>query len=236
MAPWIESHDEIWEHHKTIKLCSLLGIEDVAAVGHLISIWHFVLRNAWRDANLEAWGEDGIEHAARWRGERGLMVKALREVGFLDGYIVHGWKERAGKLMQNRLYNERKKQCAAKRRNSAAKRRKQIATLPYHTIPNHTIPNPTQPMDIGRIIPPKREWVAAFCKERNNSVDPDQFMAHYERNGWKVGRNPMKSWKAAICGTWEKNNGGFDGNRNQTGRIVGGAAPVPGKYSGIVNH
>lgn len=85
--------------------------------------------------------------------------------------------------------------------------------------------------DVGRTIPPKIEWVREFCKERKNSVDPDRFFAHYESNGWKVGKNPMKSWKAAICGTWEKNNGGFNGNGTSQKRIVGsGAEPIPGKY------
>jgi hypothetical protein len=26
----------------------------------------------------------------------------------------------------------------------------------------------------------------------------EKFHAHYEANGWKVGRNPMKDWKAAV--------------------------------------
>ena len=76
---WIESHDDIWEHHKTIRLCRILGITDVEAVGHLTSLWHFVLRNAWETADLSAWGDEGIEAAARWRKEPGVFVKALRE-------------------------------------------------------------------------------------------------------------------------------------------------------------
>ena len=50
---------------------------------------------------------------------------------------------------------------------------------------------------MGRVIPPKLEWVVAFCKERKNAVDPERFFAHYESNGWRVGKNPMKSWKTA---------------------------------------
>jgi hypothetical protein len=30
----------------------------------------------------------------------------------------------------------------------------------------------------------------------------EKFHAHYEANGWKVGRNPMKDWKAAVR-TWD---------------------------------
>ena len=51
---------------------------------------------------------------------------------------------------------------------------------------------------------PTVEEVAAYCKERNNGVDPHRFIAHYEAVGWKVGKNPMKDWKAAVR-TWERN-------------------------------
>ena len=50
---------------------------------------------------------------------------------------------------------------------------------------------------------PTLEEVKAYCQERKNSVDAERFIAYYESNGWKVGRNPMKDWKMAII-TWEK--------------------------------
>ncbi|MCK9525865.1 MAG: replication protein [Limnochordia bacterium] len=56
-----------------------------------------------------------------------------------------------------------------------------------------------------RFIPPNYQEIQAYCKERNNSVDPQRFIDHYTSNGWMVGRNKMKDWKAAIR-TWEKNN------------------------------
>jgi hypothetical protein len=141
---WIESHDGIWEHHKTIRLCGLLGIGRAQAVGHLHGLWHFVLRNAWKDADLEAWGDAEIERAAFWEGEKGKFVSALREVKFIDGFVVHGWLERAGKLVMDRRYNEQRRVNAVKRRKSAFLRRKTEATQPNPTQPNHTIPNPTK--------------------------------------------------------------------------------------------
>lgn len=132
---WIEAHDDIWEHHKTIRLCKELGILDVQAVGHLLSLWHFVLRNAWRDANLEAWGDDMIEVAARWRGTPGSFLDALRKVGLMDGYIVHGWAERAGRLVYDRTRKEAERKSAEQRRTSGGKSK---ATVPYSTVPNPT--------------------------------------------------------------------------------------------------
>jgi hypothetical protein len=52
---------------------------------------------------------------------------------------------------------------------------------------------------------PTIEDVAAYCKDRGGKVDPQAWMDHYTANGWKVGRNPMKDWKAAVR-QWERND------------------------------
>jgi len=57
-------------------------------------------------------------------------------------------------------------------------------------------------------IPPKLEDVEKYCNERQNDVNPAKFMAYYEQNGWKVGKNKMKNWKMAIH-TWEHKNYNF---------------------------
>ncbi len=51
---------------------------------------------------------------------------------------------------------------------------------------------------------PTIEEISAFCKERGNYVDPEQFYYFYESKGWKVGRSAMKSWQACVR-TWERN-------------------------------
>ena len=47
----------------------------------------------------------------------------------------------------------------------------------------------------------------AYCNERGNRVDPERFIDYYISNGWKVGKNPMKDWKAAVR-TWERTDEG----------------------------
>lgn len=56
-----------------------------------------------------------------------------------------------------------------------------------------------------KFVKPTLEEVKAYCDERKNEIDPEYFIAFYESNGWKVGKNPMKNWKMAIT-TWEKRN------------------------------
>lgn len=54
-----------------------------------------------------------------------------------------------------------------------------------------------------RFVPPSLDEVTAYCTERNNTVDPEGFIDFYTSNGWKVGKNPMKDWKAAVR-SWEQ--------------------------------
>lgn len=50
---------------------------------------------------------------------------------------------------------------------------------------------------------PTVEEVAAYCRERGNSVDAERFVDFYASKGWKVGNQPMKDWKACVR-TWER--------------------------------
>ena len=61
---------------------------------------------------------------------------------------------------------------------------------------------------------PTLEEVRAYCQERGNSVNPEKWYDHYTSNGWKVGKNPMKDWKAAVR-TWER-SGYNDAKKTET--------------------
>lgn len=56
-----------------------------------------------------------------------------------------------------------------------------------------------------RFEKPTLSQITQYCLERNNNVNAEQFYDYYESNGWKVGKNSMKDWKACVR-TWEKNN------------------------------
>ena len=59
---------------------------------------------------------------------------------------------------------------------------------------------PTRP---NRFAPPTVDQVREYCEERGNSVNPQRFVDYYSSNGWMVGKNKMKDWKAAVR-TWEQ--------------------------------
>lgn len=67
--------------------------------------------------------------------------------------------------------------------------------------------NKTISKDIGekrkRFEPPTIEQLEEYIKEKNYNVNAEKFFYFYESKGWMVGKNKMKSWKAAVS-TWNK--------------------------------
>lgn len=46
--------------------------------------------------------------------------------------------------------------------------------------------------------PPSHTEINDYCKERQITVDAERFINHYDSNGWMVGKNKMKDWKATV--------------------------------------
>ena len=71
------------------------------------------------------------------------------------------------------------------------------------TKPNQT--KPSQTKGGRRFAPPARDEVSAYALEyaEEKRLDPggfdaERFVDYYASNGWKVGRNAMKDWRAAV--------------------------------------
>lgn len=56
------------------------------------------------------------------------------------------------------------------------------------------------------MVKPDLNQISDYMLERgfNEEDQPEAFFDHFESNGWKVGKNPMKNWQAAIR-TWIRN-------------------------------
>ena len=77
----------------------------------------------------------------------------------------------------------------------------------------------------NHFVKPSVQEVAEYCRERNNGIDPEEFVAFYESKGWMVGKNRMKDWHAAII-TWEKSK-----KRESPSRKT-----RPGKKESVLEH
>lgn len=57
-----------------------------------------------------------------------------------------------------------------------------------------------------RFSKPSVAEVSAYAEERGHRFfDAEKFVDYYESNGWKVGKNPMRDWKAAVR-NWARND------------------------------
>ena len=91
-----------------------------------------------------------------------------------------------------------------------------------------------------RFAPPTLAEVQEYIREKNYSIDAERFIDYYEANGWKVGKNPMKDWKATVR-NWERRNGNDfgagggvrNGIRNGNGRSKGDDEQV---QTGFIPH
>ena len=71
-----------------------------------------------------------------------------------------------------------------------------------NTIKSNTIKTNTN----KRFIAPSIEEVQEYIDENGYSVDAERFIDYYTSNGWMVGKNHMKDWKATVR-NWERKNG-----------------------------
>lgn len=81
-------------------------------------------------------------------------------------------------------------------------------------IPNGILSPKGENTPLKKFIKPKIEEIISYCRERNNSVNPERFFDFYESKGWKVGKNPMKDWRAAVR-TWEREDKARGGSNTE---------------------
>lgn len=212
-------------HPKTVKLQRRVGVQ---------GCWSLICFILWVSNNrptgeLSGMSTEDIEIAAQWPGNPGDFVSALVEVRFLDGsddsYRVHDWEEH-NPWAANRPQRIVAAREAAKARWANAKGMRGACDQHETAMPHSPLPSPTHhttekqkgnsaTAPTRRFIPPTLEEVTAYCEERDNNIDPKQFLNHYMANGWKQrGGNKIVDWKATVR-TWEGNGVNSNGQQNK---------------------
>lgn len=192
---WIKMRSNIDHDWRVLRMAELLGIPELHVVGCLWKVWSWVDQNSI-DGNALCVTDVTLERYTSVPG----FAHAMRKVGWLSG-------ESGALTLPN--FTEHNGQTAKKRAKTQARVQKhRNAFVTPGALPEKRRGEKNK--DTTNVVsrtPPKLEDVAAYCRERGNSVDPQAWMDHYTANGWRVGKNPMKDWKAAVR-TWEKNSGG----------------------------
>lgn len=171
-------------------------------------------------ASLFSDGRDAVNGAINELIEHGYIVrtKTVNEAGLFNGYAYDIYEK-------PQTENEK------------------IADFPFTDNPftdNPTILNTNilntkdiyikEKSEKSKFVPPTLEEIEAYCKERNNKVDPQQFFDYYSTGEWKDAKgNPVKNWKQKII-TWEKEN--KEGRPRQKG--YKSSAWMTGEEAGLV--
>jgi len=153
---WIESHQSLSRHRKTLKTAGRLSVDRHKLIGHLHELWWWALDNVGVDGKLTDMTPYEIALAAQWDGDHDDFVEALIDGGFIDNedgcLILHDWYDYAGKLMEQRAKERERsrKRRAEQRRRPQEKDRGSTAGRPEDdrektvgTVPNRTVPNST---------------------------------------------------------------------------------------------
>lgn len=157
---WIESHQSLGDHPKTLRAAQMLRIDVAQMVGHLHFLWWWALDYA-QNGDISALTPAEIAHAARWKRDASHKARNPEEFvaaletcgrpGFIerdgDGLQIHDWQEYAGKLLDRRRKDaERKRGGRSDVQRTSSGRPALPATDGVRTVPYQPSPNqPNQP-------------------------------------------------------------------------------------------
>ncbi len=144
---WIELHQTMNTHRKTLRLSSLLKISRRETIGLLCDLWLWAVDNADKNGLLEGLSDNDIGMALGMKGrESERTVQALVDVGYIDiedgQYVLHDWYDYCGKLNEKRA-TDRKRKAESRRTSSGSPAEVQRTSRgsPLVTVPNPTVPN-----------------------------------------------------------------------------------------------
>lgn len=216
---WLESHQTLRNHPKTLELAALLEIHFAQAIGHLHCLWWWALDYA-PNGDLSRWSKEAIAAGSGWTLDADEFVEALREAGFLDDLMIHDWDEYAGRLVAQREANrERKRTSRAKPETATAvtrpshARHAPVTGLHNTTQQDTTGQNTTQPTEpAGAGL---KEIEAEWFSKTGQTATPflfEQFEEAMKRWGTEAtieaiaetGKQNARSWKytKAILERW----------------------------------
>lgn len=207
-APWLALAVD-WDESEMWDSLPQYGIEDESTMGERLA-WVCLLCEAKKKGRG---GKVSIRKSVFQKGHRltgravdGMLTRA-QKCGAIeingDFVTLYGW----------RTYQDK----------AGGKKSPEMAGVP--DIPKKSPtkdPSPTtkdqgpRTSSASAFVRPTLAEVEAYCVERGKGVNAQTWFDHYESNGWRVGKNPMKDWKAAVR-KWEQSEYGNYRQRVRTG-------------------
>ncbi len=185
---WIKMRKDLRDDPAVIYISGRTDIDADGVVGKLHRLW------SWADSHTSDGNVPGV--TGSW------IDVTLSCAGFAQAMSEAGWIKLLDDGVVFPKYDEHNSE-SAKRRGLTAKR------VRNHRSVTKALPEKRRE-EKSKEIPkgisksrPSIEEVTAYCAERGKGVDPQAWFDHYESNGWRVGRNPMKDWRACVR-QWER--------------------------------
>lgn len=144
--------------------------------------------------------DNGVIVIKHWR-----MANALRK----DRYTPTAFKEELAqlKLKENGSYTMASNDGCRLVANCLPQDRLDKVRVEKNRIDkDNTLSNDSVGEKRKRFVPPTIEEIEAYGNESKYKIDAERFIAHYSSNGWMVGKNKMKDWKAAVRNWWLRDN------------------------------
>jgi hypothetical protein len=194
-------------HIKTMRLQQQLGLRLYEAVGLLELLFQRTAECAWFHGEIGSNRSNAdIGLLLDYSGDPEELIAALVSAGYIDEHetfrlVVHDWRDHCPRFVLKRI--------------GRAEQESSDTNVQQSPNGDRCPPSGGQTgIGIGtgagvgtsrsvRFQRPTVDQVSKYCSENGHTFDPEAFHAHYESNGWQVGRSPMKDWKAA-CVTWQK--------------------------------
>jgi hypothetical protein len=216
---WIKIRTCLFTHPKVMRIAKHCGWTEEVVVGWLAKVW------SWADSATESGHVDSVTHddVSRVTGAPQKFLASMQSVGWLvqdsTGIVFPDYEEHMGKCAKSRVLAANRKK---KQRDSLSRSQRDKSVTREEKNREEKSNKKSKPKEIRETRPASIDDVRAYCEERrksgNNSVDPQTWWDYYESNGWRVGRNAMKDWRAAIR-TWERNGVGKAGRSELGGRV-----------------
>lgn len=156
-----------------------------------------------------AYVENGTEPDFTDRSMRMMWktVKAFDEMNVQKYSSTSEARQQAGRKGAEKRWKSDSKAIDANSKNSLSVSESESESVYKEISPNGDIkkganaPIPTPETKTARFHPPDMAEVKAYFAEKGGTnAQAERFFTYYESNGWRVGKNPMKKWKAAASG------------------------------------
>lgn len=218
---WIPMRLDLREDPAVVFMATELKVREEVIVGYLHAVWSWFSRQS--GDGLATIRRHDLARVLNLPDFPSLMVRAgwLIETIKEDGTAlleVPNWDRWLSNSAKNRLKKTAQRQSQRCRQNVANVGDKKATTVQERRVKKKRRSSGTSNLTQNgkssggakKFRPPTIEQVMAYCKKRQNSVNPQAWMDHYLSNGWKIGANKMTDWEAAVR-TWEANS--FKGSK-----------------------